>query len=70
MGEDEKKPAVAAGKKKYYNNGRFRGRVNNPQTKNSYTSNVAKLKDDVFNIGNLSDPAKYSKSLKNIETYI
>jgi hypothetical protein len=70
MGEDKKKPAVAAGKKKYYNNDRFGGRANNPQMKNSYTSNMAELKDDVFDFGNLSDLAKYSKSLKNIETYI
>ena len=69
MGEDEKKPAVVAGKKKYY--GRFGGRaMNNPQVKSSYTSSVAELKDDIFDVGNSSDPAKYSKSLKNIETYI
>ncbi len=43
MGEEEKKPAVAAGKKKYY--GRFGGRaMNNHQVKSLYTSNVAELK--------------------------
>jgi hypothetical protein len=38
--------------------------------KNSYTRYVVELKDDVFDVGNLSGPAKYSKLLKNIETYI
>ena len=66
MAEQEKKPAMT-GKKKHY---RFGGRPN-PQPKSSpYTSNVAEIKDDIFNVGATSNPAKFTKSLKNIETYI
>jgi hypothetical protein len=36
----------------------------------TYKSKVAVLKDDMFNVGAASDPAKFSKSLKNIENYI
>ncbi len=69
MGEDEKKPAIGAGKKRNNNYNRFGGRQNF-QSKSTFTSNVLELKEDVFHVGNSSDPAKYSKSLKNIETYI
>jgi hypothetical protein len=65
MAEQEKKPAVA-GKKKHY---RFGGR--NPQPRSSpYTSNVSEIKDNIFDVGATSDPAKFTKSLKNIERYI
>jgi hypothetical protein len=65
MAEQEKKLAMAR-KKKHY---RFGGRWN-PQPKSSlYTSNVAKIKDDIFNVGATSNPAKFTKSLKNIKTY-
>ena len=66
MEEDKKKPVVDAGKIKYYNNGHFRGRGNNPQTNISY----AELKDDIFDAGNSSGRAKKSKLLKNTETYV
>jgi hypothetical protein len=65
MAEQEKKPAMA-GKKKHY---RFGGR--SPQPRSSpYTSNVAEIKDNIFDVGATSNPAKFTKSLKNIETYI
>jgi hypothetical protein len=65
MAEKEKKPATA-GRKKHYRFGR-----RNPQPRSSpYTSNVAEIKDDIFDVGATSDPAKFTKSLKNIETYI
>ncbi len=36
----------------------------------TYKSKVAGLEDDTFNVGAAGDPAKFSKSLKNIENYI
>jgi hypothetical protein len=36
----------------------------------TYKSKVAGLEDDTFNVGAASDPAKFSKLLKNIENYI
>jgi hypothetical protein len=36
----------------------------------TYKSKMAGLEDDMFNVGAASDPAKFSKSLKNIENYI
>ena len=36
----------------------------------TYKSKVAGLEDDTFDVGAASDPAKFSKSLKNIENYI
>jgi hypothetical protein len=63
MVEQEKKPA-GAGKKKNY---RFRQRSGPP--KSTYKSKVAGIEDDTFNVGASSNPAKFSKSLKNIETY-
>jgi hypothetical protein len=39
-------------------------------TKTSYKSKVAKLEDEVFDVGVSSDPAKFSKLLKSIENYI
>jgi hypothetical protein len=35
-----------------------------------YTSKVQGLENDTFDVGVSSDPAKFSKSLKNIENYI
>jgi hypothetical protein len=58
---------VVARKKKHY---RFGGRPN-PQPRTSpYTSNVAEIEDDIFNVGVTSNPAKFTKSLKSIEMYI
>jgi hypothetical protein len=65
MTEKEKKPA-GAGKKKNY---RFGQRYGPP--KSAYKSKVvAGIKDDTFDVRASSDPSKFSKSLKNIETYI
>ena len=36
----------------------------------TYKSKVAGLEDDTFDVGKASDPAKFSKLLKNIENYI
>jgi hypothetical protein len=36
----------------------------------TYKSKVARLEDDMVYVGAVSDPAKFSKSQKNIETYI
>jgi hypothetical protein len=66
MAEQEKKPAVA-GKKKHH---RFGGRPN-PQPKSSpYTSNMAEVIGNIFDVGATSNPAIFTKSLKNIETYL
>ena len=35
-----------------------------------YKGKVEGLEDNTFDVGASSDPAKFSKSLKNIETYI
>ncbi len=60
------KKLAAAGRKKHY---RFGGR--NPQPRSSpYTSNMTEIKDDIFNVGATSNPAKFTKSQKNIEAYI
>jgi hypothetical protein len=39
-------------------------------SRGNYKSRQEGLEDDTFNVGASSDPAKFSKSLKNIETYI
>jgi hypothetical protein len=36
----------------------------------TYKSKVAVLDDDMFDVGAVSDPIKFSMSLKNIENYI
>ena len=66
MTEQEKKPGAAAGRKK--NNYRFGQRSSLP--KSNYKSKIAGLEDDTFDVGASSDPAKFSKSLKSIETYV
>ncbi len=48
----------------------FGGRPN-PQPKSSpYTSIVVEIKDNIFDVGRTSNPAKFTKSLKNIKMYI
>ncbi len=66
MAEQEKKPAVA-GKKKHY---RFGSRPNPQPESSPYTSNVAEITDDIFDVGATSNPMKFTKFLKNIETCI
>ena len=52
--------------------GRYRGNRHSRggQAGARYKSKVDGLEDDTFDVGASSDPAKFSKSLKNIETYI
>ncbi len=59
-----KKPA-AAGRKNRYQFG-----LRNQGTKLTHKSKVVGLEEDIFNMGASSDPAKFSKPLKNIENYI
>jgi hypothetical protein len=68
MAEQEKKPGGADGNKKKFYSGRFaRGATAGRST---YESKVQGLENDTFDVGASSDPAKFSKSLKNIENYI
>ena len=56
------------GKKKKFYTGRFaRGAVAGRST---YKSKVQGLENDTFDVGTSSNPAKFSKSLQNIENYI
>ncbi len=66
MAEPEKKPAVAARKKKY----RFGNRTGQSGSKSTYKSKVVGLEKDTFDVGASSDPAKFSRLLKSIENYI
>ena len=66
MAEQEKKPATAARKKNY----RFGNRAGQSGPKLIFKSNVIGLEEDTFDVGVSSDPAKFSKLLKNIENYI
>jgi hypothetical protein len=66
MAEEEKKPGGADNrKKKFY--GRF---AKGAAGRSTYKSKVQGLENDAFDVGALSNPAKFSKSLKNIENYI
>jgi hypothetical protein len=68
MAEQEKKPGGTDGKKKKFHRGGFaRGAMTGRST---YKSKVQGLENDAFNVGASSNPAKFSKSLKNIENYI
>ncbi len=67
MADQDKKPAGAKNKRKkfygQYGKGMAAGRT-------TYKNKVAGLEDDTFDVGAANDPAKFSKSLKNIENYI
>jgi hypothetical protein len=66
VAEEEKKPGgVDNRKKKFY--GRF---AKGAAGRSLYKSRVQGLENDTFNIGASSNPAKFSKLLKNIENYI
>jgi hypothetical protein len=67
MTEQEKKPAIAAARRK---NHRFGNRAGQSGQKSTYKSKVIRLEEDTFDVGASSDPAKFSKSLKSIENYI
>jgi len=67
MTEPEQKEAGNPKKQGRYRNNRYnRG----GQAAGRYKGKVEGLEDDTFDVGASSDPAKFSKSLKNIETYI
>jgi hypothetical protein len=66
MSEQGQANMVKAGKKNRY---RFNNR-GNQATKTSYKSKVAKLEDEVFDVGASNDPVKFSKLLKSIENCI
>jgi hypothetical protein len=65
MSEQGQAKMAKAGNKNRY---RFNNR-GNQVTKTSYKSKVAKLEDEVFDVGASNDPAKFSKLLKSIENY-
>jgi hypothetical protein len=65
MADQDKKPAGAENKKKFY--GRYAEGMAAGRT--TYKSKVAGLEDNTFDVGAASDPAKFSKLLKNIENY-
>ena len=68
MAEQEKKPGGTDGKKKKFHRGGFaRGAMTGRST---YKSKVQGLENDTFDVGASSNPAKFSKLLKNIENYI
>ena len=67
MTEHEKKPGGANGKKKKFYGGRFaKGAMAGRST---YKSKVQGLENNTFDVGALSDPAKFSKLQKNIEIH-
>jgi hypothetical protein len=67
MAEQEKKPSGADGKKKKFYGRRFaKGATAGRST---YKSKVRGLENNKFDVGALSNPAKFSKSLKNIEIH-
>jgi len=68
MAEQEKKPGGADDKKNKFYSRRFaRGATAGRCTTKS---KVQGLENDTFNVGASSNPAKFSKSLKNIDNYI
>jgi hypothetical protein len=59
MVEQERKTAAVGRKKRY----RFGGRNSQPRS-SPYTSNMVEIKDNIFDVGATSNPAKYTKSQK------
>jgi hypothetical protein len=65
MAEEEKKPSGADNrKKKFY--GRF---AKGAAGRSTYKSKVQGLENNTLDVGASSNPAKFSKSLKNIKNY-
>jgi hypothetical protein len=62
MSEQDHTKMAKAGKKNIY---QFNNRGNQ-----ATRTRIAKLEDEVFDVGAASDPAKFSMSLKSIENYI
>jgi hypothetical protein len=67
MAEQEQKKPATTERLKWHGNRYRRG---NQVSRGNYKRRLEGLEDDTLDIGTLSDPAKFSKSLKNIETYI
>jgi hypothetical protein len=67
MADQDKKQAGAENKRKKFYGRQAKGMAAGRTT---YKSKVAGLEDDIFNVGAASDPAKFSKLLKNIQNYI
>ncbi len=67
MAEQKIESPGGEGKKKRYHRAFARGAGT---AKLDYKSAVVGLKNDTFNVGAWSDPAKFSKSLRNIKNYI
>ncbi len=65
MAEPEKKPATATRNRKSY---RFGNRAGQTGAKSTLKSKVTKLEENTFDVGASSDPARFSKSRKVIET--
>jgi hypothetical protein len=63
MADQDKKPAGAENKKKKFYSGYSKGMA---AGRTMYKSKMAGLEDDTFVVGAASDPAKFSKSLRNI----
>ena len=66
MSEQDQTKMVRVGKKNRYP---FNNRENKTK-KPSHKSKIAKLKDEIFDFGAVSNPSKFSKSLTSIENYI
>jgi hypothetical protein len=64
MAEQEKKPTMAVQRKNY----QFGNRARQSGPKSTYKSKVIGLEEDTFDVGASSNPVKFSKSLKSIET--
>ena len=67
MAERKSELPGGKGKKKRYHRAFARGAAT---AKLDYKSAVVGLKNDTFNVGAWSDPAKFSKSLRNIKNYV
>jgi hypothetical protein len=64
--QGQKKPATT-GRLKWHGNWYRRG---NQASRGNYKSRLEGLEDNTFDVGTSSNPAKFSKLLKKIETYI
>jgi hypothetical protein len=67
MAEQEQKKPATTGRLKWRGNGYGR---ENQVSRGNYKSRVEGLEDGTSNVGALSNPAKFSKLLTNIDTYI
>jgi len=67
MAEQELKKPATTRRPKWHGNW-YRRR--NQASRGNYKSRLEGLEDNTFVVGTLSNPAKFSKSLTNIETYI